>query len=77
MIQSARACAKKRQKTEGESENEARFFGGRKASSRNTSLPNFVLPGKFLYSSLLSLCWIFATVPIEESSWQSVLLREE
>ncbi len=58
VIQSGRACTKKRQKTEGESENEARSLEeGKRVRGILVVWPSFVLPGKVsLYSSLLSLC---------------------
>lgn len=76
-IQSARACAKKRQKTEGESENEARSLEEGKRVRGILSLPNFVLPGKSSLFFFVVTLLDFPTVPIEEPSWQSVLLREE
>lgn len=53
MIQSGRACTKKRQKTEGESENEARSLEeGKRVRGILVVWPNFVLPGDTKCSSL-------------------------
>jgi hypothetical protein len=55
VIQSGRACTKKRQKTEGESENEARSLEeGKRVRGILVVWPNFVLPGKSL--SILLCC---------------------
>lgn len=53
MIQSGRACTKERQKTEGESENEARSLEeGKRVRGILVVWPNFVLPGDTKCSSL-------------------------
>ncbi|CAM6071352.1 unnamed protein product [Sphagnum tenellum] len=53
VIQSGRACTKKRQKTEGESENEARSLEeGKRVCGILVVWPNFVLPGNTKCSSL-------------------------
>lgn len=53
MIQSGRACTKKRQKTEGESENEARSLEeGKRVRGILVVWPSFVLPGDTKCSSL-------------------------